>query len=214
MQTRLKQLTLGLCLAAFSINASASISTFNDRSFFNAQGKIHYNSHFDDFGDGFNYPGTPFSLGDITYTSQENITIGSGTPYSIGNKQTVLSDEYFSPITGQIASSTPYSLFGFDAAITAGLASFTINTNLHSYRFTGISLANGSEQLTFKGFKTDSAEEYFTNFSLEAAENRALLGISNVAVGVTSPVPEPASYALLLMGLLGVITRRKQQQIC
>ncbi|MCX7207551.1 MAG: PEP-CTERM sorting domain-containing protein [Proteobacteria bacterium] len=214
MHTRLKQLTLGLCLAAFSINASASISTFDDRSLFNTQGKIHYNSHFDDFSDGFNYPGTPFSLGDITYTSQENLTIGSGTPYSIGNKQTVLSDEYFSPIIGEIASSTPYNLFGFDAAITTGLASFTINTNLYSYYFKGLSLADGSKHLTFQGFKTDSAEEYFTGFSLEAAENRALLGISNVAVGVTSPVPEPASYALLLIGLVGVIARRKQKHIC
>ncbi|NHQ87624.1 PEP-CTERM sorting domain-containing protein [Iodobacter sp. HSC-16F04] len=212
MRNQLKYITLGLLLSVLSFAASAGIISFNSRDLFNRQGDIHFNSNFDDFAEGFNYPGTPFSLGDITYLSEENLTIGRGTQYSIGNSQTVLSNEYFSPIKGEIASLTHYTLFGFDAALTHGLASIVLETNLSRYTFADLSLPDGNDGLGFNGFKTNQAGEYFTGFSFAALEYHALAGISNVALGTVSPVPEPENMALLLIGITAFIARRASKK--
>ncbi len=213
MQSKFKKITIAIALTALTTMASAGLTTFSTRSSFNVQGAIAYNSNFSDFGTGFGYPGTPFTRGDVTYSSAENLTVGAGSGYSIGNAQTVMSNNYWSPLTGSIAVSTPYSLFGFDAAVTSGPVTVTIKTNQSTYSFAGLTLPNGSPDFAFLGYKTTGAGEYFTGFRIDTLGGGYLPGITNVAVGtVVSAVPEPETYALLLagLGLMGAVARRRK----
>jgi hypothetical protein len=211
---KLSHLTIAIALVGASITASAGVTTVNDRSAFNALGSISYNSNFADFGTGFGFPGDPFTRGDVTYSSNQNLTAGAGSGYSIGDYQTVMTNNYWSPMTGTIASATPYSLFGFDAAVTSDLVSITVDTNKGSYVFANLSLPNGSSaaNFAFEGFKTTQSSEYFTGFRVDTLGHGYLPGVTNVAVGIAAAVPEPETYAMMLVGLgmMGAVARRRK----
>lgn len=199
-------------LAVASMSASAAVITYSDRASFDAQGTIVENSNFNDFGAGFNTPGTPFTRGSVTYVSADNLTVGAGTPYSIGQFQTVMSNNYWSPLTGSIANQ--FNLFGFDAAVTSGPVDITVTTNLATYLFSGLTLPNGAPDFAFEGFQATAAGEYFTGFRIDTLGGGYLPGITNVALGNASgAVPEPATAALLGLGLLGFgMARRRRKQ--
>lgn len=208
---KMKQLAFGLVLAVFGAAASAQVVAVADRGTFNATGAIAYNSNFADFGGSFGFPGTPFTRGDVTYASNQNLTVGPGTGYSIGNVLTVMSNNYWSPLTATINEAPQYSLLGFDAAVTSGPVSITVTTNQNSYSFNSLTLGNGSPEFTFEGFKATGSGEYFTGFRIDTLGGGYLPGVTNVAVGV-SAVPEPETYGMLVagLGLLGFMARRRK----
>lgn len=201
MNTRLVHLAAAALLAAATTTASADVVFVAERDAFNALGTIAYNSNFDDFGAGFNFPGNPFTRGDVTYTSDENLTVGAGTDFGIGSLRTLISNDYFTGLTGTIAAG--YTLFGFDAAVSGGPVDITIATNQATYTFNDVELADGVSGLTFQGFQATGAGEYITGFRIDTLGDGYLPGMTDVAVGV-SPIPEPAT-GMLLLGGLGVL---------
>ena len=60
--TNLQRALLGLTLAAASALAQADVLGFDQRADFNAAGHIAVTSNFDDFGRGYHFPGSDFSL--------------------------------------------------------------------------------------------------------------------------------------------------------
>lgn len=198
-------------LAVAAPLVQAGVLTFDSRAAFNAQGNIAFNSNFDDFGSGYHFPGYGYTRGGVSYLSDENLVVGAGTPYSVGASRPVMSNEYWSPLEARIDRATPYTLLGFDAAVTRGLLGVTVDTNQGSYRFDGLALPDGSSALAFLGFRADGLNEYFTGFRIETQGAGYLAGITDVAVGTAAVVPAPPSIALLLGGL-GLIAARRQRR--
>ena len=70
-------LVTGLLVLSTTGAAIAGVTTYSDRSLFEAQGGIAFNSNFQDYGGvaqdpaGYSFPGDPFSRGGVTYTSGE-----------------------------------------------------------------------------------------------------------------------------------------------
>jgi hypothetical protein len=205
MRKVLRAFLLTAAVVLPAIRLDAGLITYSDRATFNAQGTIAFNSNFDDFSSGFSYPGTPYTRGDVAYSSTENLVTGTGTGYApIRN---VMTNNWWSPVQGTIATgTTQYDLFGFDIGVLSrqDRISFSINTNLGSYNFPLLTIANGSSSMDFFGFATTGLGEYFTGFELTAEfGNGSLPGVTDVALGVqaeAAPTPEPASMALLAMG--------------
>ncbi|NRR34174.1 PEP-CTERM sorting domain-containing protein [Oxalobacteraceae bacterium] len=210
----MKNILIGMVVAASTAIASAQVVTVADRALFNASGNIAYNTNFDSFGDYFNYPGDPYTSGDVTYTSQQNLTVGLGTGYSVGDFFTVMTNNWWTPLTASVASNMHYNLLGFDAAVTSGPVAITISTNQNTYHYFRPFMPNGSPDFAFEGFRAAGGGEYFTGFSIASQGPGFLPGITHVAVGV-SPVAEPETIGMLLAGLAwtGVIARRKKTAV-
>ncbi|MDM5177420.1 hypothetical protein PO883_09480 [Massilia sp. DJPM01] len=200
-------------LALWTAGASAGVLRVGQRSSLEQAGQILQRSDFDDFGAGFHFPGSAFARGGVQYTSAENLVVGAGSGLSIGQRRAVMSNEYWSPISASIASDIPYTLFGFDAAVTQGMVDLIVATNLGSYRFDGIALQDGARSLDFLGFQATGGE-YFTGFELRSMGEGYLAGITNVALGRTgTALPEPGGMVLFLLGggmlaLAGIGRRR------
>ncbi len=191
--------------------ATAGVVTYGDVSSFNAQGTIAYDSNFSDFPfQTFSFPGDNFYRGGVTYTNEQNLIVGPG--YSIGAVQNVITNNYWTPVTGTIEHSpAEYNLFGFDLAVASGPVTITMYTNLNSYVFPGLSIPNGNPTFAFEGFRATDGE-YFTGFRLDSVGSGYLPGMTNVEVGIAGAVPEPSVFSAMLLGLGGLIAYARRRK--
>lgn len=206
-------LTLTCALATTS---SAGVILTTDRTSFEANAAVLQTHDFDDFGPDFTFVSNPFTRGGVTYTSGNNLIVGTGTVFA--PVQNMMFYNFWTPMTGTIETTPTWDMFGFDT----GVASFdgsnspvdvTVTTNLGSYSFNGLSLPIVSTGLAFLGFVTDTPGEYFTDFVLATQNgNGWAAGMTNVALG--QAVPEPSSLALGALGALGLgLAARRRRNV-
>ena len=203
--------------------AQAAVVTFSDRAIFESQGTIAFNSNFSDFGTGGDDPGTPFTRGGVTYTSDENFVLGTDSGYV----ENVMVNNLYSPLTGTI--DPIYNMFGFDLGYIEfetpnnHLIDLKLTTNLGTYTLTGLSPPDAMLGLDFYGFIANGAGEYFTGFELSAQyanDSEAAVGpaMTNVDVGTVTLVPEPATITLWGLFLAGAglpaFIRRGRRPTC
>ena len=205
------KLTIGLmlvfALTALSTQGFGSVITYSSEAAFGAQGTLAYNSTFTDFGTGFGFPGDTFTRGDVKYHSANNLTWGSSTPYT--KTETLIGNNFWTPILGDIATGPAYDMFGFlIGTFNPSPISIDIHTNVTTYSYPSLTIANSQVGLLeFRGFVA-SAGEYFTGFEIRADRGPGNLpGITHVQVGHSKKVPtvpEPASVSLIVLGLAAV----------
>jgi hypothetical protein len=197
---------LSLILSFGSVTAQASIITYGNQGAFNALGTIAHNTNFQSAGSYFTSPGNPYTVGDVTYHSFDNLIWGSSTQYT--NTEPLIGNNYWTPILGSIATGPRYNMFGFDiGTYNTSPITITLDTNLGAYVYPSLHIVNSQAGLLeFEGFVA-SAGEYFTGFNITADNGPGNLpGITHVEVGQTggAPVPEPSTISLLGAGLAAV----------
>lgn len=202
-----------LVFAAFLVGAAsahAAVTQIDSQSTFSSLGTITQNTVFTPTNSGYYYPDTPYTFGDITVASTQNIIFAPLSNYS--NTRTILINNYWSPLPGTIAGD--HDLFGFSLGMLGNISAVTIGltTNVGSYSFEVLS---PSYVPTFIGFAAGVGEK-FTSFSLTSAQGSGSApGITDVQLGnsVVSAVPEPETYAMLLagLGLMGFVARRRNK---
>lgn len=197
-------------LAGFVGQAQADVVSIDTQSSFSALGSISQNTNFDAYVDEWTYPGSPFTVGSLTFVEGGRNLIGGSLGYSMSRN--LLTDDYISGTTVNISGN--YNLFSLNAGnfINASNTSFNVTTNLGSYSFDqNIGLAANGGALTFVGFKA-SQGEFFTSVRVYGS---GATGFTDVQIGSVSAVPEPETYAMLFagLGLIGAaVKRRKAKQ--
>jgi hypothetical protein len=218
----MKRLVLSaLSLAALALAPlQASVIEYSSESMFQSQGTIAYNSTFNDFGTGFGFPGDPFTRGDVTYTSTNNLTWGntaigwSGLYSTLSD--TLIGNNWWTPITGTISTGPQYNMFGFHiGTYNTSPITFNLTTNLGNYTFASETIADSAAgNYDFRGFISGSGE-YLTGFSVVADYGSGNLpGLTHVQVGHTANNVPDGSTTLLLssIGFLGLAALRRFQR--
>ncbi len=196
-------LVTGLLVLSTTGAAIAGVTTYSDRSLFEAQGGIAFNSNFQDYGGvaqdpaGYSFPGDPFSRGGVTYTSGQNMIIGPGT-FGYTTTVPLMANLLWTPLTGDIATAPhQYTMFGFEIAeynlpnYGSSPITITVYTNNDDYTYSGLTVPNSSDgTLAFKGYIASSGE-YFTAFQITAdkGDYGYAPGITNVTLGSAAPEP-------------------------
>jgi hypothetical protein len=208
MFKRYTHTAVALALLACGASAGAGVLRLGQRGDLAQAGQVLEVSNFDDFGAGYHFPGSGFTRGGVQYNSDDNLIVGAGTGWSIGQARPMLTNERWSPIVASIVSALPTTVFGFDAAVSGGSVDLVVATNLGSYRFEAISLRDGANAADFLGFQATGGE-YFTGFALYSMGEGYLAGITDIALGgARTALPEPGGLGLLLAGL-GLLARAR-----
>jgi hypothetical protein len=203
-----------LFMVSVSGEASASVTTYSSNTPIINGNIVTITSVFSDFPAGdYYFPGALFTRGGVTYTSTENVITGSNRAINNTGQSLILNNHY-SPISGTISQTSPtlYDKFGFDIGQWGNsLISITLTTNMGSYSYNGLSIANaGDGNLQYLGYQA-SAGEHFTGFII-AADNGWGYAPEITNVTVATSVPEPGTYALMgIGGLLAAIRLRKSR---
>jgi hypothetical protein len=215
---------LVICCGLYAATSHATLATYNDRAVFNLQGSIVYNYGFEDFTGGIYYfPGDPWTSHGVTYTTTENLILAPSLVY--GNTSNILVYNHWTPLMATI--SPDFNMFGFDIGLVnyinnAGPVNFQITTNLGTYNYNNLSIADTHTGLDFFGFKAGFAE-YFTGIRIDSTNDfGSAPALDNVTLGNRSgdpgfppssgPVPEPSTFLLLSAGLIGVGFLRKRMR--
>jgi len=199
-----------LALLTFAGTAQAGVTLVNDNAAFDALGTIDQTTNFDSYGSGFTSLGATTTFGALTFTSGDNLIVGTGTGYQpIRN---TLDFNEWSPMSGTIDGS--FNLFGFKLGTLGDQSamSVTVYTNLGSYNFADLSSPMASSALDFHGFVATGGE-YFTGFSLASAQGAGSApSTTDFELGHAGAVPEPASWAMMVggFGLAGAAMRRRR----
>lgn len=193
--------TLLLPPSAVPVTSCEGLAVVSSREKFNSMGTIVYNYGFDDFGAGFSYPGSPWTKDGITYTSGQNIVVGTATGYApLSN---VMTHNYWTPVTGDIQTSpSTFNMFALDLAFIGRKdpIDLTIYTNKTAYHCYDLDLPIASAAQTFFGFVANTSDEYFTGYALNSDGGGSAPVIDNMTLGLFVWVKEvkidikPGSY--------------------
>jgi hypothetical protein len=190
---------MALVASVSAVSANAAVTLISTQAAFSAAGTITQNTNWDATGGVVSFPGSPFTVGDLTFVQGAQNAIGDTSLTGFHTARGLLTDNAVGGTTIQIAGL--YDLFAFNLGnfLSTGVANLAVVTNLGSYSFSPtVNSAVNLGALTFVGFEAGPGE-YFTSVNYSGPN---ATGATDIQLG--SAVPEPASWALMIGGFFGL----------
>jgi len=171
-------------IAHAAVVVTPDYSSFDTRSELNAAGVIDHLADFEAFTGGLVYKQpTPWFTNGISYTSAPNFVFGPGIGLGVASNS--VSTEFGVPLTGQLAESDAFTLFGADITLIGEKVpvGIVISTNLRSYAFGNLDIPLATSGQRFFGIALSHPGEYLTGFRFVAQGAGSDVLLDNVAVG-------------------------------
>jgi hypothetical protein len=213
-------LTAAMLAAASS--AGANTTEYQDPVAFHALGPILQVTNFDAFPEGkLSSMVTPYVDGDLTFTTAQNYLIGKNAAPYFTVRNSIISN-FYSPLSLSVDAPV-YNMLSFLIGDVIGdsQVTLTITTNLDPIGSAfAVAPPPASEAFKFYGFLAP-AGQYFTGFEFKANNDETAPGFAEFELGHTGrivgggPIPEPASWALMVIGIggVGAMLRRTRRPI-
>jgi PKD repeat protein len=167
-----------------AVVVTPNYSAFDTRTEFNAAGIVDHITGFEEFtGDLVYVQPTPWTSNGVTYTSALNLILGPAVGFGVASN--VMSTEFGSPLSGELASGDAFTLFGADLSIFGDKVpvSLVLSTNVRTYSFSSIDVPSATSGHRFFGVALSGAGEYLTGFRFSIAGSESTLLLDDVAVG-------------------------------
>lgn len=171
--------------ARASVVVTDNYSVFDARAEFDGAGVIDHLNRFDEFSGSPVYPlPNPWTAEGVTYTSGSNQIVGPLA--GLGIVSNAISYADWTPMTGELAASDAFTMFGVDltTVVRKDPIDIVLYTNLGSYAFDDLAVPLSSEGgHRFFGIALTRPGEYLTRFRVSS--NGAGSGplLDNIAVG-------------------------------
>lgn len=207
-------LNLLLCSAAVHAGIISSGLYADDTAFSTATGAVSLTGTLPDIGN----QGTSVTLGDATLTAGNDIFVGSGwsTLMPGGNAIAISGPEHMD-VSINTVQSTAFGFYFHEPSTdnvqldgcnaTCFDSTFTISFSLSGSAIDSVSFSPADDQLLFMGIVLDEA---FDTVSFTETTG----GIDNEFFGemFIAKVPEPSTFALLFIGIAGLLLARRKQR--
>jgi hypothetical protein len=194
-----------ITMVLFSASTHAALIFNNDDSIFNSEISFASSDSFDDLGvvaNSVHSLGNSITRGDFTYsTGGTDPLVGLGMGYAGLTTVGIAPNTYDNYLNINFAGT--YNAFGFEyTSINDGTLNISI-FDLFDNLLGSTDVASSASSMTFFGVFSDVA---IGRILLDDGDVGGPI-IDNVVAG-TANVPEPSMFAILLFGLIGLVTHR------
>jgi len=197
---------MGVIALASATRASAFPTDYSDQDAFHALGTIDQVTDFGEFAAGtYQFIDDPYVDGDLSITTGgQNVIITTGTdPFFPVHNALISNNGGY--IEVEFDPAAQYDLFSFKAGAFKGPFGATIYMHLNNGQepSSNVYAFPIQEGLKFQGWQADPGT-WFTGFTLVRDSQSTGLALAEIELGHTGGVPEPASWALMILGFGGV----------
>lgn len=196
---------MGLIALASATRANAFPTFYSDQGDFHAAGVIDQVTDFSEFPPGtYQFIDDPYVDGDLTITTgDQNVVIAAGTaPFFPVHNALISNNGGY--IDVEFDPDAHYDLFSLKAGTFQGPFGTTLYMRLNNGQefSSGLYAYPISEGFKFQGWQADPGT-WFTGFTLVRDSQNTGLALAEVELGHTSAAPEPAAWALMIVGFGG-----------
>src|SRR5258706_5237242 len=133
IQTLLASAAMALVASVSAVSANAAVTLISTQAAFSAAGTITQNTNWDASPAGFSYPGSPFTVGELTFVEGSQNLIGDTPGAGYNTARPLLTDNNVAGTTIEIAGLHELFAFKLGNFFSTWAADMSVGTTLRTH---------------------------------------------------------------------------------